>query len=165
MGTKGATGLKEVFLGTLTQKIINSSRFPVLAIPQDSRYISLKKILFLTDYSLSQLHTLQKVHDLAHLWGAQIDVLQVSVTDNDQDKTFSGAWQKVRPKSDVHFYLLTSNDVEGTINDFIELHKINLVALVTHHYSFFEKLFLHSLSKDLVFHAQIPILSLSVDSK
>lgn len=165
MGTKGATGLKEVFLGTITQKIMNNSKVPVLAIPETCSYKPLKKILFLTEYDLSQLHMLRKVHNLALLFGAQVDVLQVSEIDKGQDRKFSTEWKKIRPKSEVNFYHLTSNDVEGTITDFIELHKIDWITLSTHHYGFFEKLFHYSLSKTLVFHTEIPVLSICETQK
>lgn len=163
MGTTGASGLKEIFLGSLTQKIMNNCKIPVIAIPQDCHYVPINKILFLTDYSLSQLHNLRKVHNLALMFGAEIDVLQVSTADEGQDKIFSREWKKLRAQSDVHFYLLTSNDVEGTINDFIELQKSNLVVINTHHYNFFQKLFQYSLSKNLAFHSRNPFLSISTE--
>lgn len=160
MGTKGASGLKEVFLGTLTQKIMNNSKIPVIAIPENCKYLPLKKILFITEYNLSQLPILKKIHNLALLFNAHIDVLQVTNFDNKQDKIFSEEWKKIRPISDVDFYLLTSNDIEGRIIDFIEINEINWVTFSTHHYSFFEKLFHVSLSKPLAFHSKIPILSI-----
>ncbi|UPT69877.1 MAG: universal stress protein [Flavobacterium sp. JAD_PAG50586_2] len=142
---------------------MNNCKFPVIAIPQDCRYIPINKILFLTDYSLSQLHNLRKVHNLALLFGAEIDVLQVSTVDSGQDKIFGREWRKFRAKSDVHFYFLTSNDIEGTITDFIELQKSNLVVITTHHYNFFKSLFQYSLSKNLAFHSKIPVLSISAE--
>lgn len=160
MGTKGASGLKEVFLGTLTNKLMNKSKVPVIAIPENCSYKRLKRILFLTEYKLTQIHILKKVHNLALFFEAHIDVLQVSKFNEGQNKIFSDEWKKIRPKSDVNFYLLTSNDLESTIADFIELHKIDWVALSIHHYAFFEKLFHYSLSKSLAFHAEVPVLSI-----
>ncbi|CAM4259307.1 universal stress protein [Flavobacterium terrigena] len=160
MGTKGASGLKEVFLGTLTQKIMNNSKIPVIAIPENCKYLPLKKILFITEYNLSQLPILKKIHNLALLFNAHIDVLQVTNFDNRQDEIFSDEWKKIRPISEVNFYLLNSIDIEGTIFDFIEHHKINWITLSTHHYNFFEKLYHLSLSKNLAYHSDIPILSI-----
>jgi hypothetical protein len=40
--------------------------------------------------------------------------------------------------------------VEGIILNFIDLHKINLIAMHVHHRNFFDKLFEISLSKKLV---------------
>lgn len=165
MGTKGATGLKEVFLGTITQKIMNNTKVPVLAIPKECTYQSLKKILFLTEYDLSQLPMLKKVHNLALLFGAQVDVLQVSLIDEGQDRRFKDEWKKIRPQSEVSFYHITSNDIEETIFDFIKLHNIDWIALSTNHYGFFEKLFHYSLSKTLAFHTEIPILSICETQK
>jgi nucleotide-binding universal stress UspA family protein len=161
MGTKGASGLREVFLGSITQKIMNNSPIPVIAVPEECHYQPLKKILFLTEYKLAQLPILKKVHNLALLFDAHIDLLQVSTSDAGQDIKFNEEWKKIRPKSDINFYLLTSNDVEGTITDFIDLHKINWIAFSTRHYSFFDTLFHYSLSKSLAFHSEVPILSIS----
>lgn len=160
MGTKGATGLKEVFFGTVTKKIMNNSKVPVIAIPENCSYKPLKKILFLTEYKLSQIHILKKIYNLALFFEAHIDVLQVSMFNEGQNKIFSNEWEKISSKKDIAFHLLTSNDIEGTIADFIELHKIDWVALSTHHYGFFEKLFHYSLSKSLAFHAEVPVLSI-----
>ena len=50
MGTQGATGAKEIFLGTNTVYVIRKSSIPVLVIPQGFKFKPLKKILFPTDY-------------------------------------------------------------------------------------------------------------------
>ena len=45
MGTKGATSLKETFLGTATTKVMNDSKAVVLAIPENCEYQQIEKIL------------------------------------------------------------------------------------------------------------------------
>jgi nucleotide-binding universal stress UspA family protein len=162
MGTKGAKGLKEVFLGTITQEIMNNSDVPVIAIPEKCSYKPLKKILFLTEYDLSQIKILREVHNLALLFGAQIDVLQVLDADDRKVEEFRNEWKIIRPKSEVSFYRINSFDVEGTIVDFIESNDIDWVTLSTHRYGFFEKIFRFSLSKTLAFHLEIPLLSINV---
>lgn len=159
MGTKGATGLKEVFVGTITQKTMNNSKVPIVAIPENYKYKPLKKILFLTEYKLSQLPPLKEVHNLALLFNAHIDVLQVSLENKDQDITFSNKWTNERPNSDVKFHLIHSNNSENSIFDFIALQNIDCVVVLIHHYSFFEKLFKNSVSKTLAYHLELPLLS------
>src|SRR5690349_10207378 len=46
MGTKGATGLKEYFVGSNTEKIVRGSKAPVIAVPKASKIGSIKNIVF-----------------------------------------------------------------------------------------------------------------------
>ena len=53
MGTQGATGAKEIFLGTQTVFTIKKMKCPVLAVPAKFSYENPKEILFPTDYKLN----------------------------------------------------------------------------------------------------------------
>src|SRR5690625_5852888 len=53
MGTKGATGAKEVFLGTNTMSTIKKVPVAVIAIPKEFSYEKPKEILFTTDFKFS----------------------------------------------------------------------------------------------------------------
>ena len=44
MGTKGASGIQEVLIGSNTQGVIQNSDIPVLAIPKTSQYKEIEKI-------------------------------------------------------------------------------------------------------------------------
>ncbi len=165
MGTKGATGLKEVFLGTLTQSIMNNTKVPVLAIPADCEYQPIHRILFLTKYEKSHLPILKKIVALAQLFQTHVDVLRVSIATDDYFRKFISEWEKANPNSGVDFFTLSSTDYEGTIIDFMELHKINLVTMPVHHLSFFEKIFSYSLARKLTFHSKVPILTVYQSKK
>ena len=160
MGTKGATGLKEIFLGTVTQSIMNNAKVPVFAVPSDCEYQPIKRILFLTKYEKAHLPILKIIFKLAKVFEAHLDVLQVSSSFDNTHKTIYSEWEKSFPKSEISFFTLTSNDYEGTINEFMKLHKTNLVTMPIHHLGFFEKIFSYSLSRKLTFHSNIPILGL-----
>jgi nucleotide-binding universal stress UspA family protein len=70
------------------------------------------------------------------------------------------AWKKNFSSESVDFHTIESSDVEGIILKFIELHKVNLLAMHVHHRGFFERVFHVSLSKKLTFHSDIPIVAL-----
>ena len=50
MGTKGATGLRKVTLGSNTGHVITKIKYPLLAVPENAQFNGLKQILFPTDY-------------------------------------------------------------------------------------------------------------------
>jgi nucleotide-binding universal stress UspA family protein len=160
MGTKGATGLKETFLGTVTTKIMDDVKAIVFAIPSHCQYQPIKRILFVTQFKPNDFNAFKKVMQLAHLLNAHIDCLYVQQHEHEGKNDFTDNWKTIVEKRDIVLHTIKSNDVEGVILSFIELHKINTIAMLVYHRNFFEKLFQISLSKKLAFHVDIPILAI-----
>ena len=49
MGTKGASGIKAVSMGSNTDNVITKVKYPVLAVPENAEYHRPKEIAFPTD--------------------------------------------------------------------------------------------------------------------
>ncbi|WP_264564323.1 universal stress protein [Flavobacterium sp. N3904] len=160
MGTKGATHLREIFLGTIATKIMNESKAIVLAIPEKCEFKPIEKILFTTKYDIKDIEALQKVQTLANIFHSHIDCLNVKPPHTVYKDDFIVDFKNVFKNQNVAFHSILSNDVEGEILDFIEKNNINMIAIHVQHRSFFQKLFEVSLSKKLAFHSKIPILSI-----
>ena len=74
MGTKGATGLKEIFMGSTTHDIVSmKQRIPLLIIPEQAAFVNPESIGFATDfnrgYSKEELNPLNKVMEGYHTHG------------------------------------------------------------------------------------------------
>ncbi|CAM3975456.1 universal stress protein [Flavobacterium sinopsychrotolerans] len=160
MGTKGATGLKETFLGTVATKVMNDVKAVVLAIPEHCKYHPIEKILFITEYKPEDTASFLKVMDFAKIFQAHIDCLRVEPVHHEVKNDYINNWNEIIKNKDIIFHSIKGDDVEGIILNFIDLHKINLVAMHVHHRNFFEKLFEISLSKKLAFHINVPILAI-----
>lgn len=160
MGTKGATGLVETFLGSVTEKIMNLATCAVLAIPEMAKYKPIHKILFLSKFKDSDKPRLAEVQKIAKLVGAKIKVLHVKKHHDDDEAELINQFKSAMSGSDIHYQILASNDVEGTINDYIQIEHIDVIVMPVHHKNFFTNLFLYSLSRKLVFHSRIPVLGL-----
>lgn len=159
LGTTGATGLKEAFLGSVAEKIVNQAKAIVLAIPEKASFQHIKNILFVTELDKLQVSALVKVQQIAKTFGAHIDVLQVKNRHDESDAGLLAKWKSEFVQSDIYFYILTSNDVEGTVTDFMKLNNTDVVAMPVHHKGFFEKLFFFSLSRQMAFHSHVPVLA------
>jgi nucleotide-binding universal stress UspA family protein len=160
MGTKGATGFASTFLGSVTTKVMNETKTVVLAIPEHCQYEPIKKILFTTQFKDEDVEVLKKVIDLAKVFHSHVDCLYVKKeSDYDKEKSIN-KWKKTFKDDSVDFHIVLSNDAEGIILNFIDMHKINMITMHVHHRNFFEKLFHISLSKKLAFHITIPILAI-----
>ena len=160
MGTKGATSLKETFLGTATTKVMNATKAIVFAIPENCEYKQIKKILFLTKYNFEDIEVLKKVIEFATVFEAHIDCLHVKSPHQKDNDAFKEEWQKIAKDQDITLHTISNNDVEGIILEFIDLNKIDMITMHVYHKNFFKKLFQVSLSKKLAFHVNIPILAI-----
>ena len=160
MGTKGATSLKETFLGTATTKVMNATKAIVFAIPENCEYKQIKKILFLTKYNFEDIKVLKKVIEFAAVFEAHIDCLHIKSPHQKDNDTFKEEWQKIAKDQDITLHTISNDDVEGIILEFIDLNKIDMITMHVYHKNFFKKLFQVSLSKKLAFHVNIPILAI-----
>ena len=160
MGTKGATGLKETFFGTIATKVMNEVSALVLVIPQHCQYSLIKKILFITQYKTEDTESFIKVLSLSKIFQAHVDCLRVESSHHETKNDCREDWNALIENKDVVFHSIAEDDIEGIILNFIDLHKIDLIAMHVYHRNFFEKLFEISLSKKLAFHIKVPILGI-----
>ncbi|WP_297796382.1 universal stress protein [uncultured Eudoraea sp.] len=161
MGTQGATGAQEIFLGTHTVHVIKKATCPVIAIPAEFDYLTPKEILFPTDfevdYSEEQLRSL--VH-LAKIHNSRIDVIHISsgydlTEDQLKNKT---KLEKILGKIPNSFHDLPSQEIITGINDFQSKNNMNLLVMIQNKHTFLESLFIEPVIKKIGFHVSIPFM-------
>ena len=67
MGSQGATGLKEMLVGSNTEKVVRLSNIPVLVIKEDIDEFDIKDIVFASDFSDESKKTFPKVLEFRDL--------------------------------------------------------------------------------------------------
>ena len=70
MGTKGATGLKETFLGSTTASVMINAAVPVLGVPAEANYNKITNIAFTTQYKEKDSEALAQALDIGRKFGA-----------------------------------------------------------------------------------------------
>jgi nucleotide-binding universal stress UspA family protein len=78
MGTHGTSGLKEYFVGSVTEKIVRSSPVPVLAIKKSVPLTSISNIVFASSLELNQTDLLDKLKKLQEFLNARLHVLFIN---------------------------------------------------------------------------------------
>lgn len=161
MGTQGATGAQEIFLGTHTMHVIKKASCPVLVIPSGFQYERPKEILFPTDFEpeLTAEH-LKILIDIARMHMASIEVLHVSTG---YDLTQSEALNKIALDKAFDgiahlFHDLPPQEIISGINRFQQKTRVNMLAMVRNKHTFIEKLFIEPVIKKIAFHVTIPFL-------
>lgn len=160
MGTKGATGLKRVMIGSHAASMIDHSRVPVLVIPEKASFKPLKKIVYAsTLYDLDL--EVKTMAALAAVFKATLHVLHVSPKFSavKKDKTFLPALMKTARYPKIVYQEVKGDDVGKAIDTYIEESKADMLAMFTHKLDTYEKLFGKSITRQLAFHAHVPLLT------
>ena len=161
MGTQGATGAKEILIGTNTVHVIKNACCPVIAIPPNFKYETPKEILFPTDLEIDyQEEQLKVLESLAKQHISRIDVLHVSTGyDLSEEQLKNKAKLEGILGRIAHLYHeMPNQEVITAINNFQQNNKVNLLVMVQNRHTFFERLFLEPVIKKLGFHVSIPFM-------
>ena len=161
MGTQGATGAQEVFLGTHTMYTIKKVNCPVIAVPSGFGYEAPKEILFPTDYRLSKSNPyLSLIREICDLQVARLNLLNAYYGEPlDSEQKQMKAYLDVYFKDNAHlFYIAEDTDVPGAIEKFQLKKKINLLIMIHNRHNFFENLLFKPVINEIAYHTNIPFL-------
>ncbi|TDS16810.1 nucleotide-binding universal stress UspA family protein [Maribacter caenipelagi] len=163
MGTQGATGAKEIFLGTNTVHIIRKSTIPVLTVPSGYEFKEIKSIVFPTDYRQSyQKKNLHILYTLTNTLKAQLTILHIKEEYdlNEEQK------MNIKVLAD-HFKKLEPSFVEErgklmpqAIHEYITENKPDLLVMINRKHSFLERLREKSNVDAIGFHIAIPFITI-----
>lgn len=160
MGTSGATGWKEVFIGTNTGEVISSVNVPVLCIPAVANFNYIKNIGFTTRFREKDKAALTNTIEIAKLTHSKVKCLYVQTDSSDIVDDKITYWEEEFKNDPIQFFVIPNDDVTTTILDFITNQEIDVLAMVRHKRNFFVNLFETSLAEKMSYNSEIPILVL-----
>ncbi|WP_297334478.1 universal stress protein [Flavobacterium sp.] len=160
MGTTGASGVKEAFLGSNAGSVIANTQTPVLCVPTAAQFHhQVKSIAFTTQYKDKDNEALRKTLELAEKFKAKVYCLYIKNDDDpaDIDERIN-EWKIYYKESNIDFFNIAGDHIEQTILDFIENQQVDMLVMRTHKRGFFESLFHRSLTKKMAYHTKVPLL-------
>jgi nucleotide-binding universal stress UspA family protein len=158
MGTNGGNDWKSFFLGTNTGNTIAAVAIPVLSVPDESEYKKIETIGFTTRFRDKDKIALKEVLKFAKKTKAKVKCLYVKTENSDVTSTTIQQWEKEFEGEPIQFSIIPSDDVQGTILNFILFKGIDVLALLTYKKNFFVDLFSVSLALKFSNSLDIPIL-------
>jgi len=161
MGTKGATGAKEILFGTNTIHVIQKSKCPVLAVPDGYFFEEPNEILFPTDYRIDySKKQLQNLKTIVDLFNSRVHILNVShgidlLADQNKNKEkLEELLMDIKHAS----YRVDDQPISNAINEFQKSTYVQLLMMINNKHSFFENLFFKPVINQIGFHLNIPFL-------
>ena len=166
MGSKGHSEFEEIMIGSNTEKIVRSSKTPVIVIKKDVKKFKLKNLVFASNFKKENKEVFRKFLDFANAFDSKVHLLNINtpshfeITRNSIQKVKDFIKDFHLPKHSINIYNDTSVE-EGIVN-FSREKKADLIALSTHGRSGISHLFTASVTKNLSKKALKPIFTVKV---
>ena len=166
MGSHGASGLKEMFIGSNAEKVVRTSEVPVLVIKNHHTNFIIKNFVFASDFKNDNRETYKQAVEFAKLFDAKIHLLMVS-TANNFITTYDARTRISDFISGQTFENYTINfhndySVEQGILNFAQEIDADLIGISTHGRQGIAHFFSGSISEDLVNHAKKPVITFKI---
>ncbi|WP_430614911.1 universal stress protein [Flavobacterium sp. JP2137] len=166
MGSHGASGAKEMFIGSNTEKVVRSSEVPVLVIKEKISEFEVKDFIFASDFSESMKAPFLKALKFNKVFGSKLHLLMVN-TPNSFKTTQAAEEQLEAFLSDItdkEFELTIYNDIniEQGILNYAKKIDADLIGLSTHGRKGISHFLNGSITEDLVNHSSTSVLTFKI---
>ncbi len=166
MGSQGASGLQEMFIGSNTEKVVRRSKIPVLVIKKEVDKFEINDMIFASDFNKESKTTFQRVVDFANLFDAKLHLLYINTIHNfNTTKNIEKRIAEFMEDFDFSNYTTTIyNDIsiEKGILSYARDIDADLIALNTHGRSGLSQLFNGSIGQELANHALRPVITFKI---
>lgn len=167
IGTHGASGFEEMWIGSNAYRIISATTTPVITLREGIKIDRvLKRIVLPIDSTLSTRQKVPYAMTLARLFGAEIHVVALfhTTVKEVQDIIIQYAQQACEyfEKNQINFILKslkTKNITETTINYAREV-DANLIVIMTEQVSTAANLFMGAYAQQMIHQSPFPVMSI-----
>jgi nucleotide-binding universal stress UspA family protein len=161
MGTKGATGLKKIMVGSVAAAVIDKSDIPVIAVPEFAQFTNLKDIVYATDIANIKKE-LKTVVSFATYFNSVVHILHIASASREsklKTKQSVANLTKAMDYKKITFTVSLHDNAAVGIDEYVLNHKVDMLAMFTHELSFFEKLFGKSVTRQMAFLGNVPLIA------
>jgi nucleotide-binding universal stress UspA family protein len=164
MGTSGASGIKEILIGSNAEKIVRGSKVPVISIPVGSKTTTIKNIVFPNSLREENETLTLAVKAMQNFFKAKLHLVYVNTPalfKRDHEtigRLRTYARRYMFKDVEIHVYNDLSEQ-EGTMNFATEI-GADMIAMGTHGRQGLGHLFSGSVAEDVVNHVKCPIWTL-----
>ncbi len=166
MGSHGASGFKEMFIGSNAEKVVRTCKKPVLIIKNSLEDFNPKSFVYATDFEEDGQIAFNKAQKFAKDIGAKLNLLYVNTPGNfntssqilDKKRKFT----KGLSEEDYSFTIYNDLTVEKGILQFANDAEADIIGMGTHGRKGVSHFFNGSISEDLVNHTNMPIVTFKI---
>lgn len=158
MGTKGASGIKEIFIGSVAGGVISKTKSPVIVVPSESEFSKLDTIILAINDSKivkkTNLDTLKKIQEIH-----QSKVIALHINE-DFKADYKSYEQEIKGFDFEMVTIQGTGKINEDINSFLNESNADLLCLIKSKKDLIDRLFDGSVTSRQTFSSSIPLLIL-----
>jgi nucleotide-binding universal stress UspA family protein len=170
MGSHGASGLKEVFVGSNTEKVVRTSTIPVLVVKNNMDHFKMNKVVFACDFNIDFLMPFQNAWDFFEPLDTEFQIVFINTperfmtTQEMEEKAFNFILHSSVNTTDVLDNIVYYCDInlEHGIYSFADKFDADLIVIPTHGRRGLAHFFSENIGEALVNHSDLPIMTFKV---
>lgn len=161
MGSKGASGLEEIIVGSNTEKVVRTASCPVVTIKAETDVQKMKKVVFASDFRYSDDKVANRIKRIQAVFDAQFYFVVVNTPGNFE--TTRESMNRIRTFVQKHHFenikaeVYNSLSEESGIIEFADDIDADMIAMTTHGRTGLLHLITGSIAEDVVNHSKRPV--------
>lgn len=166
MGSHGASGFQEMFIGSNTEKVVRASDLPVIIIKSEMEEFTIDKFVFASDFSNEIKKPFQKIVEFANLFEAKLDLVMINTPNSFKTNTVAEHimqnFVSGFPLKNYSLHIYNDANIEKGIINYSNKVNADLIGIATHGRTGLAHFFNGSISEDLVNHAVRPVVTFRI---
>jgi len=166
MGSHGASGFQEMFIGSNTEKVVRSSDIPVIIIKAEMEEFNIERFVFASDFSNEIKKPFQKLVEFANLFEAKLDLVMINTPNsfktNDLAENIMQHFISGFPIKNYTLHIYNDTNIEKGIINYSNKANADLIGIATHGRTGLAHFFNGSVSEDIVNHAVKPVITFRI---
>ncbi|MDR1371218.1 MAG: universal stress protein, partial [Dysgonamonadaceae bacterium] len=167
MGTRGKNQKDADLIGSVTAEVIEMSKSPVFAVPENTPFHSfseIKHIAFGTSFEQKDLIAADALFKMFSGYNVDYHLFHISSRqDTWHEIKLAGIkdyFEKQYPDISVRYEVIDANDFVLNLEKFIRNNSIDIISLATHKRNLLARIINPSMARKMLFHTDTPILAL-----
>ena len=166
MGSHGASGFKEMFVGSNAEKVVRNSEIPVLIIKKEEENFEVNDFVFASNFTEEIKKPFQKVLEFADKFNATLHLVTINTPNNFMST--SDAQNNLKSflsdfsTSNIKTHIYNETNVEKGVLNFSNSINADLIGMCTHGRKGLAHFFNGSISEDLVNHAKRAVITFKI---
>lgn len=162
MGTKGATGIKEILSGSEAQIIARRSKIPLLSLMCDRSDLQIQNVLLVHNFTNPKEEGMGLMHKLIKAFNTKVHLLQITSgkveSELEMVELDMKHFAELNDIVNYECHLINDKDVENGVVHYNQMNNMDIICIGTHgkgglfHQSATEKLINHLFKPIISFH-------------
>lgn len=165
MGTRGKNQKDIDLIGSVTAEVIERSRVPVLAIPENTpfkQFSEVKRVAFITNFDQRDLIAFDSLINSLKPFHFSISLIHLTDVSNTWNEIKLGGikeyFQKQYPQLEIYYDVVKNDDLLNSLDNYIKTNYIGIIALTSYKRNIFSRLFNPGIARKMIFHSDTPLL-------